>query len=106
MEQLIRKDSAPKNFRAVVDDTEPKNVTLYTLKHTAASRMIRAGVDIVTFCELLGHADIKTTMIYCHSSNETKREAVEKLSRIYSPGSSLAATLPEAQTITKPSLPS
>lgn len=43
MEQLIRKDSAPKNFRAAVDDAEPKNMTLYTLKHPAASRMIRAG---------------------------------------------------------------
>ena len=81
-------------------------MTLYTLKHTAASRMIRAGVDIVTVCELLGHADIKTTMIYCHSSSETKREAVEKLSRIYSLGPSPATAPPETQTITRPSPPS
>jgi hypothetical protein len=29
-------------------------------------------------------ADIKTTMIYCHSSADTKREAVARVSRIYS----------------------
>jgi site-specific recombinase XerD len=75
--------SAPKCFRAAVDEAKLKNVTIYTLKHTAASCMVRAGIDIVTVCELLGHADIKTTMIYCHSSPETKREAVARVSRIY-----------------------
>jgi integrase len=76
-------NSAPKSFRAAVKKAKLKNMTLYTLKHTAVSRMIRAGVDLVTVTELVGHADIKTTMIYCHSSSETKREAVEKMSRIY-----------------------
>jgi len=45
--------------------------------------MIRAGVDIVTVSEILGHSDIKMTMIYCHSDGQSKREAVEKVSRIY-----------------------
>jgi len=44
--------------------------------------MIRAGVDLVTVSELIGHSDIKTTMIYCHSDGETKRKAVEKMSRV------------------------
>jgi len=45
--------------------------------------MIRAGVDIVTVSEILGHSDIKMTMIYCHSDGQSKREAVERVSRIY-----------------------
>ena len=45
--KVFEMNSAPKSFRAAVHDAELKNVTLYTLKHTAASRMIRAGVDIV-----------------------------------------------------------
>jgi len=79
-------NSVPKSFRAAVQAARLKGVDLYTLKHTAASRMIRAGVDLVTVTELIGHADVKTTMIYCHSSSDTKREAVEKLSWIYVPG--------------------
>lgn len=79
-------NSVPKSFRTAVKAARLKGVDLYTLKHTAASRMIRAGVDLVTVTELIGHADVKTTMIYCHSSVDTKREAVEKLSRIYVPG--------------------
>lgn len=95
-------DSAPKSFRAAVEGAKLKNVTLYTLKHTAASRMIRAGVDIVTVCELLGHADIKTTMIYCHSSAETKREAVARVSRIYARCSKKKAVRAEAPACPKP----
>jgi integrase len=94
--KVFEMNSAPKSFRAAVDDAELKNVTLYTLKHTAASRMIRAGVDIVTVCELLGHADIKTTMIYCHSSAETKRDAVARVSRIYARCSKTKSIIDEA----------
>jgi site-specific recombinase XerD len=77
-------NSVPKCFRAAVTAAKLKNVTIYTLKHTAASRMIRAGVDIVTVREHIGHSDIRTTMIYCHSDAETKRKVIEKMSRIYS----------------------
>lgn len=61
----------------------PARLLAYGLKHTALSRMIRAGVDIVTVSEIAGHSDIKMTMIYCHSDGQSKREAVEKVSRIY-----------------------
>jgi hypothetical protein len=73
----------PGIFQDAVKAAKLKNVTLYTLKHTAASRMIRAGVDIVTVSEILGHSDIKQTIRYCHSDGESKREAIERVSRIY-----------------------
>jgi integrase len=73
----------PVGFRAAVDAAKLKDVVLYTCKHTAASRMIRAGIDIVTVSELIGHSDPKMTLRYCHSSLETKQEAVNTLSRIY-----------------------
>lgn len=79
---------------------------MYTLRHTAASRMIRAGVDIVTVCELPGHADIKTTMIYCHSSAETKREAVARVSRIYGPCSKTKAASADVPAAPKTDVPS
>lgn len=48
-------------------------------RHTFASRLTRDGVDIVTVKELLGHADIKTTMRYAHSNDDAKRRAVRRL---------------------------
>lgn len=43
-----------------------KNVNLHTLRHTYATHLLEEGVNIVTLKELLGHAEIKTTMIYLH----------------------------------------
>jgi site-specific recombinase XerD len=48
-------------------------------RHTFATRFTADGVDIVTVKELLGHADIKTTMRYAHSNDDAKRRAVQKL---------------------------
>lgn len=75
---------SPLCFGEAVRAAKLKNVSLYTLKHTAASTMINKDrTDIVTVMELLGHSDIKTTMIYCHSDGASKREAVEKASLRY-----------------------
>lgn len=54
-------------------------VTWHMFRHTFASRMTRDGVDIVTVKELLGHADVKTTMRYAHSNDDAKRRAVQRL---------------------------
>jgi len=43
-----------------------KDVNLHTLRHTYATHLLEEGLNIVTLKELLGHADITTTMIYLH----------------------------------------
>lgn len=51
----------------------------HDLRHTAATRMIEAGIDIAAVREILGHADIRMTARYAHATSEAKRRAVEKL---------------------------
>lgn len=53
--------------------------TIHTLRHTFASHLVMAGVPIRTVQELLGHAQIQTTMIYAHLSMEHLEGAVTKL---------------------------
>ena len=45
----------------------PKRVTPHTFRHTFASHLLQANVDIRTIQERLGHSDVRTTMIYTHT---------------------------------------
>lgn len=50
-----------------------------SLRHTFASHLIMKGVDLPTVQRLLGHSDIKTTMIYSHLAPDHLVDAVNKL---------------------------
>jgi integrase/recombinase XerD len=43
-----------------------KDVNLHSLRHSYATHLLEQGLNIVTVKELLGHADITTTMLYLH----------------------------------------
>ena len=55
--------------------------TMHSTRHTATTRMLRAGADISTVQEVVGHSDQTMTLVYAHASAETKKRAVESLVR-------------------------
>ncbi|MGD9369308.1 MAG: tyrosine-type recombinase/integrase [Desulfobacteraceae bacterium] len=57
-----------------------KRATTHTFRHSYASHLLQANYDIRTIQELLGHSDIRTTMIYTHTiKSKTLKETESPL---------------------------
>lgn len=60
-----------------------KKVNLHSLRHSYATHLLEEGVNIVTVKELLGHADVTTTMIYLHVARLDVIKAHSPLDTLY-----------------------
>ena len=67
-------------LEAAVKRAGLKKTTFHTFRHSVATRLLENGADIVTVKEIMGHANIKTTLRYAHSNADRQRRAMEKLS--------------------------
>ena len=61
-----------------------KHASLHTLRHSFATHLLAAGTDIRTIQLLLGHRNLKTTMIYTHMAHAV-RKTISPLDRLHVP---------------------
>lgn len=59
-----------------------ENFRFHDLRHTFATRLSQAGVDLYKVAKLLGHKDIRVTQRYAHHNTESLRDGVEVLDKI------------------------
>jgi len=59
-----------------------KRVTPHTLRHCFATHSLEYGIDITFIQKLLGHQNVKTTMIYTHVTNDSLRQIKSPLDHL------------------------
>jgi integrase len=80
-------------FEGCVGKAGIDNFRWHDLRHTFASRLVMAGVDIRSVQKLLGHTSVLTTMKYAHLSERHLREAVATLADGHQNGTKLSKAI-------------
>ncbi len=81
----LKNSTIQKAHNNLLKDSNLRHIPFHALRHTFATRQIELGVDVRTLSELLGHADVSITLNrYCHSTTESKIEAMSKMDKLIS----------------------
>jgi site-specific recombinase XerD len=74
-----------KAFRRVVAAAglDPKEVIRHTLRHTAITHLVQAGVDLPTVQRISGHKTLQMVVRYSHQNGEHIQAAMDKLDKRY-----------------------
>ena len=71
-------------FKRLAKTADIESVNFHALRHTFATRALEMGMDIKTLSEILGHADVSTTLNrYAHSLEEQKRKSMEMMDCLF-----------------------
>lgn len=77
---MLAQSTLPKILKRVLEAANVPYRSVHTFRHTAATRMIEAGVDVKVVSSILGHSSVSITYdLYVHPSLEASNEAVCKI---------------------------
>lgn len=56
-----------------------KNISPHSLRHSYATHLIEAGVDLIAVQKILGHHSVLTTARYTHLTDQTSHHAIDRI---------------------------
>ena len=75
----LSKQHVSREFTASMRKAGLQGFKLHSLRHTFSTHLIDLGVDVLTVSKILGHSDIKTTMIYAKTQFSVMQKAINKM---------------------------
>jgi integrase len=80
---MVRTRNMLREFYKALKKARITNFRFHDLRHSFATRLVQAGVDLYSVAKLLGHRDITTTQRYAHHCPESLRQSVNILDNCY-----------------------
>lgn len=78
--KIIPPNTITQHFQTFLTKNELKKIRFHDLRHSCASILFANGVDILTIQEILGHAQLTTTITYTHKISDNKSKALTQMS--------------------------
>ena len=88
-------------FNEALSEAKINDYSWHCNRHTFASRLVMAGVDLRTVAELMGNSSIQMTMRYAHLAPQHNRATVDRLVSLAEPRQARKAAEPESELVTK-----
>lgn len=78
--KLVSPNALTRYFKQFIDRNKVKSIRFHDLRHSCASILYANGIDLMTIQEVLGHAQLTTTIMYTHKLSDRKTAALTQMS--------------------------
>ena len=73
-------------MRRVVQELKiPKAISIHSLRHSYATHLLEAGVNLRLIRPYLGHSSLNTTMVYLHLTTASQEQAIARIETLLGP---------------------